>query len=148
MTDRIGDNGSMSETPRSEDRATIRRAPKLSMFLLFGGALGAVVTFILTALRPIDPQVGFGPLLGYFMLYGIPAGVVLGAVVGLILDRRSRRHATGVSVERDHVVEPEPAEPESVERQPLQPQPVELDAEPLDAEPLDPATDHPDNPAR
>jgi hypothetical protein len=121
MPERIGENGSMSDTPEPEGRATFRRAPKLSMFLLVGGALGAIVTFILTAIFPIDPQVGFGPLVGYFMLYGIPAGVVLGAIVGLILDRRSRRRATGVSVERENVVESEP-EP-----------PVEFDAKPLDS---------------
>ncbi|HEU4807899.1 MAG TPA: potassium transporter Trk [Homoserinimonas sp.] len=97
----------MSDNPEPVDHATIRRAPKLSMFLLVGGALGAAVTFILTAIYPVDPQVGFGPLLGYFMLYGIPAGVVLGAIVGLILDRRSRRRATGVSVEHENVVDPE-----------------------------------------
>ncbi|MHA6693509.1 hypothetical protein [Homoserinimonas sp. A520] len=125
----------MSETPEPAAHATIRRAPKLSMFMVVGGGLGAVVTFILTAIRPVDPQVGFGALLGYFMLYGIPAGVVLGAAVGLILDRRSRRRATGVSVERENVVEPEP----------VAPQPVQLDAEPL-AEPLQPRAGDPDNP--
>lgn len=114
MAESIGDNGSMSETPQ-RDHATLRRAPKLSMFLLMGGSLGAIVTFILTALFPVDQQVGFGPLVGYFMLYGIPAGVVLGAVVGLILDRRSRRRATEVAVEHETVVEAE-VEPENPER--------------------------------
>jgi F0F1-type ATP synthase assembly protein I len=97
----------MSNSREPEDRATIRRAPKLSMFLVVGGALGAIVTFILTALFPADPLVGFGPLFGYFLLYGIPAGVVLGAIVGLILDRRSRRRATSVTVEHETVAEPE-----------------------------------------
>ena len=118
----------MSDTPESEDRATIRRAPKLSMFLLMGGALGAIVTFILTAIRPVDPLVGFGPLLGYFMLYGIPAGVFVGAMVGLILDRRSRRHVTGVSVAHESVVLPEPESG---------PGPVVLDAEPIEPRPND-----------
>jgi hypothetical protein len=132
MTERIGDNGRMSETPEPAEHATIRRAPKLSMFMVVGGGLGAVVTFILTAIYPVDPQVGFGALLGYFMLYGIPAGIVLGAVVGLILDRRSRRSATGVSVEREKIVEPEPALPEPE-------QPIELEAQPLPHDPDTPA---------
>jgi hypothetical protein len=123
----------MSETPEPAEHATIRRAPKLSMFMVVGGGLGAVVTFILTAIYPVDPQVGFGALLGYFMLYGIPAGIVLGAVVGLILDRRSRRSATGVSVEREKIVEPEP-EPVLPEPQ----QPIELEAEPLPHDPDSP----------
>ncbi len=95
----------MSEQQEPQQQATIRRAPKMAMFLVVGGALGAVVTFILTALYPADEAVGFGPLLGYFMLYGVPAGVVLGAVVALILDRVSRRHVTEVTVEHESVVE-------------------------------------------
>ena len=110
MGEPIGDNGSMSESPQ-ESRATIRRAPKISKFMVIGGGLGAIVTFILTALFPSDPQVGFGALFGYFLLYGVPAGIILGAIVGLILDRRSRQQATTVSVEHETIVEPEP-EPE------------------------------------
>lgn len=83
------------------------------MFLVMGGVLGLIVTFILTALFPADPLVGFGALFGYFLLYGIPAGVVLGAIVGLILDRRSRRRATSVAVEHETVVEPEPLDPDA-----------------------------------
>jgi hypothetical protein len=120
----------MSDRPESQDNATMRRAPKMPVFLVVGAGLGAIVTFILTALYPSDPQVGFGALFGYFLLYGIPAGLVLGAVVGLILDRRSRRRATAVVVERESVDEPEPhPEPEP---EPLAaPEPLaELDAEP------------------
>ena|SRR5690554_767772 len=117
----------MSNSREPEDRATIRRAPKLYMFLAVGGALGAIVTFILTALFPADPLVGFGALFGYFLLYGVPAGVVLGAAVGLILDWRSRRRASSVTVERETVVEEleapagpadpaDPAGPTSTER--------------------------------
>jgi hypothetical protein len=125
----IGDNGSMTETPAPQDKATMRRAPKMPVFLVVGAGLGAIVTFILTALFPSDPQVGFGALFGYFLLYGIPAGLVLGAVVGLILDRRSRRQATGVMVER-----------ESVEEEP-EPLPAAEPLAELDAEPLEPGTD-------
>ena len=124
----IGENGSMSETPGPQDKATMRRAPKMPMFLVVGAALGAIVTFILTALYPADPQVGFGALFGYFLLYGIPAGLVLGAVVGLILDRRSRIRATGVVVERESVEEPEPL-------------PAAEPLAELDAEPREPGTD-------
>ena len=101
----------MSDKPdasTTQDSATIRRAPKLGVFLIIGGGLGAIVTFILTALFPVDKTVGFGALLGYFLLYGIPAGVVVGAVVALILDRRSKRKATPVTVKHESVIEPEP----------------------------------------
>lgn len=89
----------MSE--KSEVR--IRRAPKLPVFLILGGALGAIATLILTSLYPADPAVGFAATFGYFLLYGVPAGLVLGAVVGLVLDAISRRRARTVVAEREQV---------------------------------------------
>ena len=95
---------------------TIRRAPKLPVFLIIGGAVGAIVTLIVTSLFPADPNIGFGATVGYFMLYGVPAGVALGALIGLIIDRVSTKRATTVTVEREVVgddpedaSEPEPA---------------------------------------
>ena len=90
----------MSE-PRDDDtRVSIRRAPKFSAFMIVGGGVGAITTFILTRLFPIDPQVGFWALFAYFALFGIAAGVLLGALLALILDRRSRKRAGTVVVER------------------------------------------------
>jgi hypothetical protein len=99
-----------ASTTRAEVR--IRRVPKFGRFLILGGGLGAVVTFILTASFPSDPQVGFGPLFGYFLIYGVPAGVVLGALIALALDRVNRR---GASVVAEHTTVdplPEPTEEE------------------------------------
>ncbi|MBX3195299.1 MAG: hypothetical protein KF727_09415 [Microbacteriaceae bacterium] len=84
---------------RSEVR--IRRAPKLGVFIVIGGALGAIATLVLTSLYPADKAVGFAATFGYFLLYGIPAGVALGAVVGLVLDAISRRRARTVTAERE-----------------------------------------------
>jgi H+/gluconate symporter-like permease len=90
----------------------IRRAPKYPIFIVLGAGLGAVVAFILTALFPIDPAVGFGALFGYLALYGIPIGVVVGALVAMVLDRMSSRHAT--TVEAEHTtVDPQPVEGET-----------------------------------
>lgn len=94
---------------KEQNEVTIRRAPKLPVFLILGGALGAITTLILTSLRPADPAVGFAATLGYFLLFGIPAGVALGAAVGLILDRVSVARAKTVTVERE-VVEGEAGE--------------------------------------
>lgn len=77
----------------TETEVTIRRAPKISVFMILGGALGATVTLVLTMLQPADPDVGYGALFGYFLLYGLPAGVLLGALVGIALDAVSRRTA-------------------------------------------------------
>lgn len=95
------------------DKVRIRRAPKFATFLILGGGLGAVVTFILTALFPVDPNVGFGALFGYFALYGVTGGVVLGALVAIILDRRADRHSTEAIAVVESTEAPEPEAPES-----------------------------------
>jgi len=95
----------MSDTP-TETEVTIRRAPKVPVFLILGGALGATVTLVLTMLQPADPNVGYPALFGYFLLYGLPAGVLLGAVVAIVLDivsRRSTRAATAEVTRVDDV---------------------------------------------
>lgn len=87
----------MSE-PQPE-QVTVRRAPKYPAFLIVGGGVGAIVTFILTNLFPADPSVGFAATFGYFALFGIPAGIVVGALIAIILDRVSARRAKPVGVE-------------------------------------------------
>ncbi|MDP3209609.1 MAG: potassium transporter Trk [Rhodoglobus sp.] len=82
---------------------SIRRAPKIGAFIAVGAVLGALVTLVLTSLFPTDPSVGFVALFAYFALYGIPAGVLVGAVVALVLDRRSAKRAKSVDVTHDVV---------------------------------------------
>ena len=89
----------------STDRVTVRRAPRIPAFIAVGAILGALVTLILTSLFPVDPAVGFGALFAYFALYGVTGGVVLGALVGIILDRVSTRRARSVDVEVERSTE-------------------------------------------
>lgn len=84
-------------------QVSIRRAPKLGVFLILGALVGAFVTLILTSLFPADPEVGFAASYAYFLLYGVPAGVVIGAIIGLAFDRRSVRKARTVTVEHEQV---------------------------------------------
>lgn len=84
---------------------TVRRAPKLGVFLVVGAVLGAIVTLILTSLFPADPAYGFAASYGYFLIYGVPFGVVVGGIIGLILDRRSKRSVRTVTVEHESVDE-------------------------------------------
>lgn len=105
----------MSQLPET-DQVKIRRAPKFGAFLAVGAVAGFIATLILTSLFPTDPSVGLPATVAYFSLYGVSAGVVLGAVVALILDRRSSKRAKSVSAVHEEVVaEPEP---EEVEEQP------------------------------
>ena len=84
---------------QTTDEVTVRRAPKIPAFIFLGAALGTIATLVLTSLYPVDPTVGFGALFAYFALYGITGGVVLGALVGIILDRVSSRRAKTVTAE-------------------------------------------------
>jgi pimeloyl-ACP methyl ester carboxylesterase len=86
--------------PTVDRRVTVRRAPKYPRFIILGAGLGAVVTFVLTNLFPVDPLVGFGPLFGYLLLFGVPAGAALGAIVAILLDAVATRRAREVEAER------------------------------------------------
>jgi ABC-type Co2+ transport system permease subunit len=91
----------------SESEVTIRRAPKIGVFLVLGAVLGAIVTLVLTSLFPADENVGFLASYAYFCLFGIPAGLLLGAIVALVLEAVSRRRVRTVTVERSEVGDPE-----------------------------------------
>ena len=111
----------MSSTPDETDAANetevrIRRAPKYPAFMIVGGGIGAIVTFILTALFPVDPKVGFGALFGYFALYGVTAGVLVGAVLALLFDRALLRRARPATVVTE-LTDPELAEEERLQEE-------------------------------
>ena len=95
----------------SQDDVRIRRVPKYATFIILGGAVGAVVTLVLTMSQPADPNVGYGALFGYFLLFGVPAGVLLGALLALVLDLVGRRRARTVTAEHT-VVDAPPVEGE------------------------------------
>ncbi len=94
---------------RSEGRVSVRRAPRYPRFIILGAGLGAVVTFILTASYPVDPEVGFGALFGYFLLFGIPAGAALGGTFAIVLDAVATRRAKQLTAERTAVDAPDVA---------------------------------------
>ena len=73
-----------------------------------GGLIGFLVVLIITPLFPADPLVGLPAIVGYSSLFGITVGVLLGAIVGVVLDRRSQRRARTVAAERE-VVDAVPA---------------------------------------
>ncbi len=81
-----------------EERATvrIRRAPRFSAFIVVGALVGLIVTLILTSLFPADPAVGFAATFGYFALFGVPIGAVIGAFIAILLDRTATRRASEV----------------------------------------------------
>lgn len=76
------------------DPARVRRAPRFGRFGFLGGLLGLIVAVALTPFARFNVAGatldvwGLGLLLA---MIAVPIGVLLGAVVALWLDRRSRR---------------------------------------------------------
>lgn len=90
-TDRVSSTDQPGTTVETE--VSVRRIPRYSRFLILGAGIGAVTTFIFTASFPVDSSVGFSALFGYFLLFGIPAGALLGAVAAIVLDANLNRRA-------------------------------------------------------
>ncbi|WP_260837445.1 potassium transporter Trk [Microbacterium sp. SLBN-146] len=106
-------SGSPSQ-PHVSDRievVQVRRAPKFSVFLALGAALGLVVAMILTfafqGTTDESPNTGLiytqGQVFGFLALICIPVGLALAGTVAVILDRRSSRHMRDVTVDHESV---------------------------------------------
>jgi hypothetical protein len=95
-----------SEGASTPAEVSIRRAPKIPVFLVLGAVLGAVATLILTSLQPVDPTIGFFPMFGYFCVYGVPFGAAVGGTIAILLDRRASKHARRLTAEHYTVEAP------------------------------------------
>jgi hypothetical protein len=73
----------------------------MAPFVILGIAGGFTLTVVLTALFPSDPGIGFSALAGYFSIFGVAGGLAIGLGIYLILDRRSRKRSTDVTVTRE-----------------------------------------------
>ncbi|WP_144936326.1 hypothetical protein [Rothia kristinae] len=69
----------------------VRRAPSVVAFLLVGVAVGLVVALFSTLLGPVDQAYTLGAIFGMMAVIFGTAGAVVGAIIGLILDRRSKK---------------------------------------------------------
>ena len=104
----------------SQDRietVRVRRAPKISVFLIVGALVGVFVAMILTfafnGTAEVSPNTcvlySQGQVFGFLTLICAPIGLALGGILALILDRRSRRRTHEVAVDHEQVhVDPEP----------------------------------------
>lgn len=104
------------ETDITDDVVTVRRAPRYGRFITLGALVGAVVALILTFAfsgQPAQPELepGFdkGQVFGFLLLLCGVIGATLGAVVALVIDRRSVNRARSVDVvhESTHRVDDE-----------------------------------------
>lgn len=89
----------------------VRRSPKYSVFLAAGAGLGILVAMILTfafnGTVDVSPNTGMvysqTQVFGFLALICITAGIVVGGVVALILDRVFSRRTREVTVDRESV---------------------------------------------
>ena len=79
----------MPSEPRPTREITVRRAPKYVPFLIAGGLVGAIVAFAVGYLGTVPDGYTRESVFGYFLVLFAAAGVLLGGVVVLVLDRVS-----------------------------------------------------------
>lgn len=89
--------------------ARVRRVPRYGVFMALGAGLGAVVALILTFTGdggPTSSGVTYstGQVLGFAMLYLIPIGIALGAVVAIVLERLTRKNDRLVRVDHERII--------------------------------------------
>lgn len=87
------------ETPAERREITVRRAPKYVPFLILGAVVGAVVAAAVAYGLPGDDSFDRGSVFGFFLVMFGAGGAVLGAVVALVLDRRSVKRQERAIVE-------------------------------------------------
>ena len=95
---------------------SVRRAPRYVPFIVAGGVLGIIAAAFVSFAAPAPDDYTQESVFGYFMVLFAAAGVLLGAVTALTLDRISLRRAQRATVEE---VDEEPAgETEAPGREP------------------------------
>ena len=98
----------MPSEPQPTREITVRRAPKFLPFLLAGGLVGAVVAFVVGYTGTVPDGYTRESVFGYFLVLFAAAGVLVGGVVALVLDRVSLARSRKAYVEEL----PEEAEPQ------------------------------------
>jgi len=100
-----------SPEPRETVEATVRRVPRYGVFMGIGVVLGIIAAGILTMVGTYEPSEVLnvvyppGQVFGFALLWTVPAGLALGGIVALILERSARRHNRVVRADRETIVE-------------------------------------------
>jgi hypothetical protein len=95
-----------AESIVERDEVSVRRAPKVPVFLIMGAALGVVVSLIVTSLFPFDSGEGVAQTYGYISLWGLTIGGAVGCVAAIVAERVTSRGAKRVQVERERLEVP------------------------------------------
>ncbi|ELT42815.1 hypothetical protein ACJJV6_05955 [Arthrobacter nitrophenolicus] len=90
---------SSKEPPAERRQVTVRRAPKYVPFLILGALVGIAAAAVVAYGLPGSDSFDSGAVFGFFMVMFAGGGAILGAVVALILDRRSVKRQQRAVVE-------------------------------------------------
>ncbi|MDQ0726992.1 potassium transporter Trk [Microbacterium sp. W4I20] len=91
--------------------ATVRHVPRYGVFIGIGVVVGIIAAVILTwtgsfeESQALDVVYPAGQVFGFLLLWTVPAGIALGGIAGLILERVARRHDRVVRVDRETIIE-------------------------------------------
>lgn len=87
----------------TRETVTVRRSPRYLRFFFLGVILGVIVDLILLVIYPVPEGYSTIQIFGFVLLFTVPAGVVLGLVVALILDRTVGRRTRTAEAEHTRV---------------------------------------------
>ena len=88
-----------SSGPAERREITVRRAPRYVPFLILGGLVGVAVAAVIAFAVPGSMSYDAGTVFGFFLVLCGAGGVILGAIVALLLDRRSVKRSRRAVVE-------------------------------------------------
>ena len=88
------------ETLVDQARVTVRRSPRYLNFMILGAVVGAVLALVLTVSFPANAEFAPSQVFGFLLLAGVVAGVAVGAIAAMVIDRVNHRSATTVVVDR------------------------------------------------
>lgn len=111
MTDNPEEQASVTEA-----EVRVHRSPRYFRFMLTGAILFAIVALVLTFAFPENPTYDRGTVFGFLLAICVVVGVALGALIALLIDRATSRHARSVQADRIdvHIPAEEPGdEPQS-----------------------------------
>lgn len=93
------------------ETAHVRRSPRYAIFIVVGAALGILAALVLTfafgdgdaTSSSTNVTYSASQVFGFVCLVCIPAGIAVGAVVALLLDRRFSRRTRAVRIDHERV---------------------------------------------
>lgn len=98
-----------SDSPRTVE-ATVHRVPRYGVFMAIGAVLGVIAAGILTLVGSYEKSAALdvvyppGQVFGFLLLWTVPIGLALAALVAIAIERLGRRRDRVVRVERETIV--------------------------------------------